>query len=169
MAPPSTFAVTQEGSSKSLHLDVNRDDDQVVVASSAVFRIYDIEDDRFRERVNLRGSKSQNLNYSCNDVCWNKHDPHILATAATNGAVVLWNLARNSRSKQEHVFIEHQRTVNKVTFHPIEANFLLSGSQDGTMKLFDTRTHEAATVFDSNAYSVRDVNMLILFPRPILY
>ena len=45
--------------------------------------------------------------------------------------------------------------VNKVTFHPIEANYLLSGSQDGTMKLFDTRTHEAATVFVTKAYSVR--------------
>jgi len=159
MAPPTTFFVTQEGtgSSKSLHLDVNRENDQVVVASSAIFRIYDIEDGRFRERVNLRGSKTQNLNYSCNDVCWNKHDPHILATAATNGAVVLWNLARTSRAKQEHVFNEHQRTVNKVTFHPIEANYLLSGSQDGTMKLFDTRTHEAATVFVTKAYSVRDV------------
>ena len=115
MAPPTTFFVTQEGtgSSKSLHLDVNRDNDQVVVASSAIFRIYDIEDGRFRERVNLRGSKTQNLNYSCNDVCWNKHDPHILATAATNGAVVLWNLARTSRAKQEHVFNEHQRTVRR--------------------------------------------------------
>ena len=109
---PTTFSVTQEGSSKSLHLDVNRDDDQVVVASSAIFRIYDIEDDRFRERENLRPSKAQNLNYSCNDVCWNKHDPNILATAATNGAVVLWNLAKSSRAKQEHVFKEHQRSVS---------------------------------------------------------
>ena len=102
MAPPTTFSVTQEGSSiksQTLHLDINRDDDQVVVASSTTFRIYDIEDDRFSERVNLRGSKTHNLNYSCNDVCWNKHDPHILATAAANGAVVLWNLARTSQTR----------------------------------------------------------------------
>ena len=153
-----TYSVAQEGSSKALHLDVNRDDDQVVIASSSVFKIYDIGDSRFRERVNLRGSKAQNLNYSCNAVCWNKLDPNILATAATNGAVVIWNLGRTSRAKQEHVFTEHQRTVNKVTFHPMESNFLLSGSQDGTMKLFDTRTHEAATVFYSNSFSVRDVS-----------
>ena len=138
LAAPTTFSVTVEGSSKSLHLDVNRDDDQVVVASSATFRIYHIEDDRFRERVNLRGSKAQNLNSSCNDVCWNKHDPHILATAASNGAVVLWNLARPK--KQEHVFSKHERAVNKVTFHPTEANYLLSGSQDGSLTLFDCRS-----------------------------
>ena len=116
LAAPTTFSVTVEGSSKSLHLDVNRDDDQVVVASSATFRIYHIEDDRFRERVNLRGSKAQNLNSSCNDVCWNKHDPHILATAASNGAVVLWNLAISSRTKQEHVFKEHQRRVRPIFY-----------------------------------------------------
>ena len=116
LAAPTTFSVTVEGSSKSLHLDVNRDDDQVVVASSATFRIYHIEDDRFRERVNLRGSKAQNLNSSCNDVCWNKHDPHILATAASNGAVVLWNLAISSRTKQEHVFKEHQRSVRPIFY-----------------------------------------------------
>ena len=97
----STFFAAQEGSSKSLHLDLNRDDDQVVVASNTVFRIYKIEDNRFVERLNLRGTKSVNLNYSCNDVCWSKHDSNVIATAATNGAVVLWNLARPK--KQEHV------------------------------------------------------------------
>ena len=78
----STYHVNVEGagSSKSLHLDVNRDDDQVVVASSAIFRIYDICDNRFQERANLRSSKGHNLNYSCNDVCWNKIDTNIVAT-----------------------------------------------------------------------------------------
>lgn len=110
-----------------MHLDLNKDDSQVVIASTSVFRIYDIEDDRFLERYNLRGSKSQNLNYSCIDVCWNKFDPNLLATAATNGAVVLWNLGRSNRNKQEHVFTEHKRTVNKVVFHPDEYQYLLSG------------------------------------------
>ena len=76
--------------------------------------------------------------------------------------MVLWNLGRSSRAKQEHVFSEHNRTVNKVTFHPLEANYLLSGSQDGTMKLFDTRAHEAVTVFVSNALSVRDVALSLI-------
>ena len=59
---------------------MHRDDDQVVVASSAIFRIYDICDNRFQERANLRSSKGQNLNYSCNDVCWNKNDTNVVAT-----------------------------------------------------------------------------------------
>lgn len=72
---------------------------------------------------------------------------HILATAATNGAVVVWNLNKQSRSKQEHVFIDHKRTVNKVSFHMTEPMWLISGSQDGTMKCFDLRIKEAIKTF----------------------
>lgn len=72
---------------------------------------------------------------------------HILATAATNGAVAVWNLNRPSRSKQEHVFVEHNRTVNKVSFNPVESSWLISGSQDGTMRTFDLRTKTATNVF----------------------
>jgi hypothetical protein len=36
----------------------------------------------------------------------------------------------------EHVFNDHRRTVNRVCFHDTEHHLLLSGSQDGFMKLF---------------------------------
>lgn len=38
-----------------------------------------------------------------------------LATAATNGAVVLWNIQKSIKLKQETVYNDHKRTVNKVT------------------------------------------------------
>lgn len=60
---------------------------------------------------------------------------NMLASAATNGAVVIWNLSKQVKSKQEFVFMEHKRSVNRVVFHNSEAYQLLSGSQDGTMKL----------------------------------
>lgn len=72
---------------------------------------------------------------------------NILATATTGGAVVTWNLNRSSRNKQEHIFYDHRRTVNKVTFHCIEPNLLMSGSQDGTMKCFDLRLKEAPKTY----------------------
>ncbi len=37
-----------------------------------------------------------------------------LATAATNGAVVLWNIQKSIKLKQETVYNDHKRTVNKV-------------------------------------------------------
>ena len=42
----------------------------------------------------MRGAKSANLNYSCNDVIWSRLDSNLLATAATNGAIVVWNITR---------------------------------------------------------------------------
>ncbi|KAK0089843.1 hypothetical protein PV325_005150 [Microctonus aethiopoides] len=150
-----TVFITQESPANALAL--NKDNTQVVIAGRNVFKVFSLMDDKFEEVCNLRVGKNLNLNFSCNDVAWNLIDDHILATAATNGAVVLWNLNRPSRSKQEHVFIDHKRTVNKVSFHMTEPMWLISGSQDGTMKCFDLRIKEAIKTFYSNTESVRDV------------
>ena len=48
-------------------------------------------------------------------------------------------------------------TARQVNFHPTEAGLLISGSQDGTMKLFDLRLPEQSATFHSNTESVRDV------------
>ena len=45
--------------------------------------------------------------------------------------MLTWNLFLFS----DHVFQEHKRTVNRVCFHENEHK-LLSGSQDGSIKLF---------------------------------
>ncbi|XP_046677727.1 GATOR complex protein WDR24 isoform X2 [Homalodisca vitripennis] len=150
-----TICVTQDGPANALAL--NKDFTQVVVAGRNVFKVFSIEEEEFVENINLRVGKNLNLNFSCNDVAWSLHEDHVLATAATNGAVVLWSLNRPSRSKQDHVFLDHKRTVNKVSFHPAEPHWLISGSQDGTMKIFDLRVKEATRTFLSNTESVRDV------------
>ncbi|KAE8744591.1 hypothetical protein FOCC_FOCC008720 [Frankliniella occidentalis] len=150
-----TMCVSQEGPANALAL--NRENNQVVIAGRNVFKVFSIEEEGFSESCNLRVGKNLNLNFSCNDVAWNTLEDSTLATAATNGAVVLWNLGKPSRSKQQHVFMDHKRTVNKVSFHPTEAHWLISGSQDGTMKCFDIRMREATRTFMSNTESIRDV------------
>ena len=55
------------------------------------------------------------------------------------------------------LFHEHARMVNKINFHPIEPWWLISGSQDGTMKLFDMRVEKSGQTFHSMTESVRDV------------
>lgn len=39
-----------------------------------VFKVYAIEEDRFREICNVRGSKHLYLGFSCNDVSWSPVD-----------------------------------------------------------------------------------------------
>ncbi|KAL3832670.1 hypothetical protein ACJMK2_024292 [Sinanodonta woodiana] len=136
---------------------VNRDATHIVAAGRSVFKIFGVDDDKFIERLNLRVGKNLNLSYSTLDIAWNHFEDNILASAATNGAVVIWDINRPQRNKQEFVFQEHKRTVNRVTFHEKEHNMLLSGSQDGSMKLFDIRKKEVGVEFSIGSTSVRDV------------
>lgn len=141
-------------------MDMNKDMNQVVIAGRQVFKIIAIEEDRFSEIANLRVSKpkNMNLNYAATDVAWNHIDEQLLASAATNGAVVIWNLGKMVKSKQDFVSMEHKRTVNRVIFHSGEANQLLSGSQDGTVKLHDLRRRQVTLTFKgSSTESIRDV------------
>ncbi|KPI95788.1 WD repeat-containing protein 24 [Papilio xuthus] len=155
MIPSNTICVSQEGPANALAL--NKDCTQVVIAGRNVFKVFSIGEDEFSEVCNLRVGKNLNLNFSSIDVAWSTIEENTLATAATNGAVVVWNLGRSGRSKQEHVFSDHKRTVNKVSFHLTEPSLLISGSQDGMMKCFDLRMKEVARTFISNTESIRDV------------
>lgn len=142
-------------------ISVCRDAVQVVVAGRSIFKIYAIEEEQFVEKLNLRVGRKPSLNLSCADVVWHQMDENLLATAATNGVVVTWNLGRPSRNKQDQLFTEHKRTVNKVCFHPTEAHVLLSGSQDGFMKCFDLRRKDSVSTFSGQSESVRDVQFSI--------
>ena len=137
-------------------------DGLLAVAGRSLLKVYNLCGDETgslfgQELFNLRSSNLKNLNFSNSDVTWCPLDNDILATAATNGAVVVWNLQCLTKSKIGVVYNDHKRTVNKVCFHSNDPNLLLSGSQDGCMKLFDLRKKEAVTTFVSNSESVRDV------------
>ncbi|XP_077305683.1 GATOR2 complex protein WDR24 [Lithobates pipiens] len=142
-------------------ISVCRDAAQVVVAGRNIFKIYSMEEDHFAEKLNLRVGRKPSLNFSCADVVWHQMDENLLATAATNGVVVTWNLGKPSRNKQDQLFTEHKRTVNKVCFHPTEVYMLLSGSQDGYMKCFDLRKKDSVSTFSGQSESVRDVQFSI--------
>lgn len=135
-------------------ISVCRDATQVVVAGRNIFKIYALEEEQFVEKLNLRVGRKPSLNFSCADVMWHQMEENLLATAATNGAVVTWNLGKPSRNKQDQLFTEHKRTVNKVCFHPTEAHMLLSGSQDGFMKCFDLRKKESVSTFSGEMWKL---------------
>ncbi|KAL7750998.1 SEA (Seh1-associated) complex subunit [Sorochytrium milnesiophthora] len=132
--------------------------DHVVVAGRDVLKVLAVSDNQAREAVNLRLGSRVNLNSSSNDVKWGGHmAPNTIVTAATNGAIVTWDLQK-SGTKLERLISEHGRAVNRIAFHPTEPAVLLSASQDGTMKLWDLRTNGAAkATFEGKCESARDV------------
>lgn len=130
-----------------------------------MLKVLSIDSDGFTEVCNMRGGKNQNLSYSSNDVAWSMLDKNLLATAATNGVVSVWDLSKFGRHKQLLVYAEHERTAHSVTFHTTDPNLLLSGSQDGTIKCFDMRTEKAVNTYYSNSESVRDVKFSPVVPN----
>ncbi|KAI7907105.1 WD40-repeat-containing domain protein [Cokeromyces recurvatus] len=140
-------------------LSISPDNTSVVVAGREILKVYNLQKTKIVESLNLRAGSHFNLNYSSNDVKWgNNATKTKIATAATNGAIILWDLNRIGR-KAERVITEHSRAVNRISFQPDNGNILLSASQDGTMKCWDFRDPKNAARyrFEGKSESVRDV------------
>lgn len=72
------------------------------------------------------------------DVKWSRGNfDTTIATAAANGRIMIYDLNRSSvEISRLH---EHTRQVHRIAFNPYQPAFLLSGSQDGTIRLWDLR------------------------------
>ncbi|GAA6043235.1 hypothetical protein JCM8097_008474 [Rhodosporidiobolus ruineniae] len=81
-----------------------------------------------------------------------------LASAFTNGAVVLWDLAKEGGSKMDQLKYEHDRAVNRVVFGGQTGNWLMSGGQDGQMKIWDLRDSRPANMVLKAASPVRHLS-----------
>lgn len=85
---------------------------QVVVAGREVLKIYST--DTLGEALNIRFGRV-NMHYASNDVRWNPNESHsnLIATAATNGHVVLWNL--NLKGKKLGTFALFTSFIARLT------------------------------------------------------
>lgn len=56
----------------------------------------------------------------------------------------------------DYSFKFHERTINKINFHPVEENLLISGGQDGIIKLIDFRCRTDNSPTASFAHDISD-------------
>lgn len=99
------------------------------------------------------------------DVKWSHAEyDRVIATAAANGRIVIYDLARPGLEMGR--FHEHSRQVHRLAFNPHRAAWLLSGSQDATIRMWDLRmmSGERGVVnfgskhrFNGNSEAVRDI------------
>ncbi|KAL7026102.1 hypothetical protein ACKWTF_013793 [Chironomus riparius] len=70
------------------------------------------------------------------DLAWNTNYQHIMASASVDQTVILWDLEHTSPSTILKDFAEKVQTIE---FNASEAEYLLTGCSDNTVKLFDCR------------------------------
>lgn len=155
-------------------LAVNEKGTRALLGGKELFKTVKIDDGVCVEDLNLRtairstptqasGKPRQVYSIDIADVAWAKGDSgDYIAAATSSGKIILYDLGHvGLQAAQLH---EHYRQVHKVTFSPHRGSLLLSGSQDGTVRLWDVRDarNDASTIqskrkFSGQSDGVRDV------------
>ncbi|TKA25459.1 hypothetical protein B0A50_06326 [Salinomyces thailandicus] len=153
---------------------INEQGTHALLGGKEIFKTVKVEEGVCAEDVNLRtairsnptqasGKPRQIYSIDIADVAWAKgNSGEYVAAATSSGKIILYDLGHAGvPAAQLH---EHFRQVHKVTFNPHRGSLLLSGSQDGTVRLWDIRAarHEANALQSKRKYSgqsdgVRDV------------
>lgn len=128
---------------------MNEKGTHALLGGKEIFKTLRIENGTCAEDVNLRsairstptqasGRTRQVYSIDIADVAWAKGDfGNYVAAATSSGKIILYDVGHAGiQAAQLH---EHFRQVHKVTFNPHRGNLLLSGSQDGTVRLWDVR------------------------------
>lgn len=77
----------------------------------------------------------------------------IIAAAIPNGIICIYK-----DGKIERQLTEHQRQIHRLAFCPTQGSYMLSGSADGTVRLWDLRDKKSSKLtFNANSDIVRDV------------
>jgi WD40 repeat protein len=159
-------------------LDRSPDGHRVVVAGQKVFKTLTVNGSTITEDVDLRSiissyASSHDITAATADqlniraVKWSHGtlDTTII-TACGNGRITLYDLNRVEDGLEVARIHEHARQVHKLDVNPFNCNWLLSASQDGTVRSFDLRTpfngrsgptFRTWYAFKCNADAVRDV------------
>lgn len=155
-------------------LSINDEGTHALLAGREIFRTIRVDEGSCTEDVNLRaaigtydahvapGGPTKTA-ANIHDVAWGKGIyGHFIAAASINGPIIIYDL--NHPGIEVARLHEHRRQVHRVTFNPHAGQQLLSGSQDGTVRLWDLRDlrRDSATIASSFTTSgqnegVRDV------------
>lgn len=142
-----------------------------VLAGEKIFKTIRIESTTITEKNDLRAAITSHssthsdalvTNLDIKDVQWSHSElSSTIVTASANGRITLYDLNRLGAGLEVSRIQGHFRQIHKISVNPHKANWLLSGSQDGTIKLFDLRVHSSAQgaphVYKCNADAIRDV------------
>lgn len=163
-------------------LDISPDRTHAVLAGHNILKTIQVSDSTCTEDSNLRASiiayaathqssgNASSLKHNdrlvANDVKWSHgRCSNIIATAAANGQIMVYDIKRvEVEIARLH---EHTRQVHKLGFSPLDGHTLLSGSQDGTVRVWDLRdlareksvmTCQSRSKYQGNSDGIRDLS-----------
>lgn len=137
-------------------VDINAAGTHAVLAGKEILKTVRVRDGKVTEDLNLRasvssyastytspqldGAEKQREYLPARDVRWSTgHWDHIIATAATNGRIALYDLKAPGTKTVLAWLHEHTGQINKLDFDPFAGYLLLSASQDKSVRLWDMR------------------------------
>ena len=121
---------------------MNKNANKIIVAGKNQCELFDIEEHQFacKSHFNL------NRNLCIMDICWSHLDENLVVSCASNCELYKFSITQTGDLALDSVFRSHERTINKIAFHPNEKHYLISGGQDGVIKLMDFRKNHDQTV-----------------------
>ncbi|KAL4875921.1 hypothetical protein BJY04DRAFT_149734 [Aspergillus karnatakaensis] len=178
--PGASQTVTHKTGISIAALDISPQRTHAVIGGKEILKTIRVLPDHSSEEFNLRNaiisyssthhvgsglSARHKDQLTVKDVKWS-HGNHeqIIATAVANGRIVLYDLHRTGLEYCR--FQGHSRQVHRLAFNPHQPAWLLSGSQDATIRMWDLRavpTDRGVSVLGSrdqysgNSDAIRDV------------
>ncbi|OGM42177.1 WD repeat protein [Aspergillus bombycis] len=175
--PGASQTVTHKTGIPIAALDISPQRTHAVVGGKEILKTIRVSPDHSSEEFNLRNaiigySSTQNdgsglsARYkdqlTVRDVKWSHGNyDTIIATAVANGRIVLYDLQRTGLEYCR--FQGHSRQVHKLAFNPHRPAWLLSGSQDSSIRMWDLRMASAVKpcsskeLYNGNSDAVRDI------------
>ncbi|RAL07519.1 WD repeat protein [Aspergillus homomorphus CBS 101889] len=161
-------------------LDVSPQRTHAVIGGKEILKTIRVSPDHSSEEFNLRNaiisyssthhvgtglSARHKDQLTVRDVKWShgEHD-QIIATAVANGRIVVYDLYRTGLECCR--FQGHSRQVHRLAFNPYHSSWLLSGSQDSSIRMWDLRAAStergvlvcgSTELFNGNSDAVRDI------------
>ncbi|KAJ5751870.1 hypothetical protein N7520_008787 [Penicillium odoratum] len=160
-------------------LDISPQRTHAVIGGKDILKTIRVSPDHSSEEFNIRNavvsyasthhdagvSMPHKDQLNVKDVKWSHGNyDRIIATAVANGRIVVYDLQRPGL--QLCRFQGHNRQVHRLAFNPHLASWLLSGSQDGTIRMWDLRsastnrglsTCGSKHIYQGNSDAIRDV------------
>ena len=89
----------------------------------------------------------------------NKVNNKLLLSASTDGTCKLWDYRLNKANNCVFTYYLHKNDVNCCSWFP-DGNAFASGSEDGTIKLIDIRTHRQLNVYKTKGGALNSVQSI---------